>query len=146
VVALLLGNLINVVYIIYCLDLDPILKEKDARRTDRAQQLFRLERGAGVRALRALLLAHAVHDFDLGYVQGMSDLAATALWVATRAKAAAAGGGGRVGGLGKEARAAAEAEAFWLFSAVVERFRGNFTAECRCTSSILATFTHCFDF
>ena len=35
--------------------------------------------------LRHVLLTHVMFDFDLGYCQGMSDLAAPLLWVAATA-------------------------------------------------------------
>eukprot|EP00043_Microstomoeca_roanoka_P014028 m.138101 g.138101 ORF g.138101 m.138101 type:complete len:540 (+) comp15908_c5_seq1:248-1867(+) len=52
------------------------LVEKDVYRTDRTHPLFREEGGEGFCALNDILLTFGVYNFDLGYVQGMSDLVA----------------------------------------------------------------------
>ncbi|GIL66600.1 hypothetical protein Vafri_20088, partial [Volvox africanus] len=77
--------------------------EKDVRRTDRSHPFFAREGCAGLRALRNILLTHVVYDRDLGYCQGMSDLAAPLLVIMRD-----------------------EAEAFWAFAALMERLAGNF--------------------
>lgn len=43
--------------------------DKDVRRTDRRHPFFAREGGAGLRALRAVLLSHVTYDADLGYCQ-----------------------------------------------------------------------------
>ncbi|GLC59853.1 hypothetical protein PLESTB_001542900 [Pleodorina starrii] len=77
--------------------------DKDVRRTDRGHPFFAREGCAGLRALRNVLLTHVVYDRDLGYCQGMSDLAAPLLVVMRD-----------------------EAEAFWAFAALMERMGSNF--------------------
>ncbi len=95
--------------------------KRDVRRTDRAARFFAAEGGAPAAALRAVLLTHVALDFDLGYAQGMSDLAAPLLYVAR---------GAHAGPLSDKAvRAAVEADAFWLFVAAMRRAGGNFAAD-----------------
>ncbi|KAG2485090.1 hypothetical protein HYH03_016187 [Edaphochlamys debaryana] len=77
--------------------------DKDVRRTDRQHPFFSREGGAGLRALRNVLLSHVMYDQDTGYCQGMSDLAAPLLVVMRD-----------------------EAEAFWAFAALMARQRANF--------------------
>eukprot|EP01065_Artemidia_motanka_P015731 TRINITY_DN19459_c0_g1_i1.p1 TRINITY_DN19459_c0_g1~~TRINITY_DN19459_c0_g1_i1.p1 ORF type:complete len:542 (+),score=160.83 TRINITY_DN19459_c0_g1_i1:78-1703(+) len=49
---------------------------RDVLRTDRKSALFGDEDGQGMTALRNVLLAHLMFHMDLGYCQGMSDVAA----------------------------------------------------------------------
>ncbi|GFR42982.1 hypothetical protein Agub_g3981 [Astrephomene gubernaculifera] len=79
--------------------------DKDVRRTDRGHPFFAREGGPGLRALRHVLLTHVMYDQDLGYCQGMSDMAAPLLVVMRD-----------------------EAEAFWALAALLEGrgMRGNF--------------------
>lgn len=90
---------------------------------DRKHRFFAKERGQAARMLRNVLLAHVMWNFDLGYVQGMSDLAAPLLWVARTEV-------GHPGQLSAEERTAVEAEAFWMFAALMERMAGNFNSDC----------------
>ena len=53
--------------------------DADVPRTDRDEDAFRDADGAGLRALRRLLLAHCARDGGDGYFQGMNDLAAVVL-------------------------------------------------------------------
>lgn len=76
---------------------------KDARRTDRHLPFFALERGPNVAALRRILLTYAMYNFNLGYCQGMSDLASPLLYVMCD-----------------------EVEAFWCFAALMERVGSHF--------------------
>lgn len=46
---------------------------------DRGVKLYAKERGQGQELLRRLLLTYSIYNFDLGYVQGMSDLASPIL-------------------------------------------------------------------
>ncbi|KAG5479585.1 hypothetical protein CUR178_03346 [Leishmania enriettii] len=54
---------------------------KDVQRTERTHPAFREDDSDMLRVLRELLLAHVMLDMDLGYIQGMSDVAAVALLV-----------------------------------------------------------------
>ncbi|KAI5686107.1 RabGTPaseTBC domain containing protein [Leishmania braziliensis] len=54
---------------------------KDVQRTDRAHPAFCEDDSDMLRVLQELLLAHVMLDMDLGYSQGMSDVAAVALLV-----------------------------------------------------------------
>eukprot|EP00873_Tetraselmis_striata_P017495 jgi/Tetstr1/437759/TSEL_026413.t1 len=81
--------------------------EKDVHRTDRSHPFFAddscPETAAHLAQLRAILLTYAMYNFDLGYCQGMSDLAAPILAVVQ-----------------------SEADAFWCFAALMERMQSNF--------------------
>jgi TBC1 domain family member 15 len=46
---------------------------------DRGFKFFAKEKGVGVLMLRNVLLTYVMHNFDLGYCQGMSDLVAPLL-------------------------------------------------------------------
>ncbi|EDQ91106.1 uncharacterized protein MONBRDRAFT_3202, partial [Monosiga brevicollis MX1] len=60
--------------------------DKDVPRTDRHLPEFKYEDSAGLTAVRELLLAYLMLNFDLGYVQGMNDIA-SALWLVFRDEA-----------------------------------------------------------
>jgi len=78
--------------------------EKDVHRTDRSHPFFCGEGSAEHLAqLRAILLTYCMYNFDLGYCQGMSDLAAPILVVMQN-----------------------EADAFWCFVALMDRMQSNF--------------------
>lgn len=62
---------------------------KDAERTDRTHPAFRGADSDMLRVLQELLLAHVMYNMDLGYSQGMSDVAAVASLVAPAAHEAA---------------------------------------------------------
>jgi hypothetical protein len=72
--------------------------------------------------LRNVLLTHVMHAFDLGYCQGMSDLAAPLLYVQRTALA------GRQ--LSEGEQVGVEADAFWCFAALMGRLEGNFMSDC----------------
>ncbi|CBZ34085.1 hypothetical protein, conserved [Leishmania donovani] len=55
---------------------------KDVQRTDRTHPAFREDDSDMLRVLQELLLAHVMLDMDLGYSQGMSDVAAVVLLAA----------------------------------------------------------------
>eukprot|EP01062_Namystynia_karyoxenos_P035710 TRINITY_DN26098_c0_g1_i2.p1 TRINITY_DN26098_c0_g1~~TRINITY_DN26098_c0_g1_i2.p1 ORF type:complete len:488 (+),score=115.76 TRINITY_DN26098_c0_g1_i2:112-1464(+) len=55
--------------------------QRDVLRTDRASPLFSDEHGEGVRQLRDVLMAHQMYNHDLGYCQGMNEVAALLLRV-----------------------------------------------------------------
>ncbi|XP_046448423.1 TBC1 domain family member 15-like [Daphnia pulex] len=79
------------------------LIEKDVNRTDRTISYYAGENNTNVSTLRDVLMTYCLYDFDLGYVQGMSDLLAPLLFVLDD-----------------------EVDAFWCFSAYMERVSLNF--------------------
>lgn len=80
--------------------------DKDVRRTDRALPFFAKEYSPNLKALRNILLTYTMYNFDLGYCQGMSDLASPLLYIMRD-----------------------EAEAFWCFAALMDRLEGNFHSD-----------------
>lgn len=82
--------------------------DKDVRRTDRSLPFFAKEHSPNLKALRNILLTYTMFNFDLGYCQGMSDLASPLLYVMRD-----------------------EAEAFWCFAALMDRLEGNFHTDQR---------------
>jgi hypothetical protein len=79
------------------------LIEKDVNRTDRTISYYAGETNDNVNILRDVLMTYMMFDFDLGYVQGMSDLLAPILFVIDN-----------------------EVDAFWCFVAYMERVNLNF--------------------
>jgi len=79
------------------------LIEKDVARTDRTHSFFEGENNANINVLYDILLTHCMYDFDLGYVQGMSDLLAPILVVMEN-----------------------EVDAFWCFAGFVRLVGSNF--------------------
>ncbi|XP_063886711.1 TBC1 domain family member 15-like isoform X3 [Scylla paramamosain] len=57
------------------------LIEKDVNRTDRNHPFFEGEHNPNVTLLHDILMTFVMYNFDLGYVQGMSDLLAPILYV-----------------------------------------------------------------
>ncbi|KAG0729053.1 TBC1 domain family member 15 [Chionoecetes opilio] len=57
------------------------LIEKDVSRTDRNHPFFEGEHNPNVTLLHDILMTYVMYNFDLGYVQGMSDLLAPILYV-----------------------------------------------------------------
>lgn len=55
--------------------------EKDVNRTDRNHPFFEGEHNPNVTLLHDILMTYVMYNFDLGYVQGMSDLLAPILYV-----------------------------------------------------------------
>ena len=55
--------------------------EKDVNRTDRNHPFFEGEHNPNVTLLHDILMTFVMYNFDLGYVQGMSDLLAPILYV-----------------------------------------------------------------
>lgn len=53
--------------------------EKDVNRTDRTMDFFKGDDSKGTEILRNLLMTYMMYNFNLGYVQGMSDLLAPIL-------------------------------------------------------------------
>lgn len=79
------------------------LIEKDVNRTDRTVGYYSGENNINVGVLRDVLMTYMMFNFDLGYVQGMSDLLAPILYVLDN-----------------------EVDAFWCFVAYMERVNLNF--------------------
>ncbi|DBB08963.1 TPA: hypothetical protein ACH3X3_007597 [Trebouxia sp. C0006] len=77
--------------------------DKDVHRTDRQQPFFSESRSHNTKQLRNILLTYIQYNHDLGYCQGMSDLASPILYIMRD-----------------------EAEAFWCFTALMRRLEGNF--------------------
>lgn len=53
--------------------------EKDVKRTDRSQDYFAGDNNPHLSVLQDILMTYVMYNFDLGYVQGMSDLLAPIL-------------------------------------------------------------------
>lgn len=79
------------------------LIEKDVNRTDRTVSFYAGDGNQNVATLRDILMTYMMYNFDLGYVQGMSDLLAPILFVIED-----------------------ELDAFWCFVAYMDRVNRNF--------------------
>ncbi|KAJ8315023.1 hypothetical protein KUTeg_007173 [Tegillarca granosa] len=79
------------------------LIEKDVTRTDRTHNFFEGEMNPNLQVLNDILMTYCMYNFDLGYVQGMSDLLSPILVVMEN-----------------------EVDAFWCFSGLMERLCTNF--------------------
>ncbi|CAL4077272.1 unnamed protein product, partial [Meganyctiphanes norvegica] len=79
------------------------LIEKDVNRTDRNHPFYEGEHNANVALLHDILMTYVMYNFDLGYVQGMSDLLAPILYVTQN-----------------------EATAFWCFVGYMDMVYRNF--------------------
>ncbi|KAL8575545.1 hypothetical protein ACOMHN_059609 [Nucella lapillus] len=79
------------------------LIEKDVNRTDRTQKFFSGDRNQNLQVLHDILMTYCLYNFDLGYVQGMSDLLSPVLVVMEN-----------------------EVDAFWCFAGLMERMCQNF--------------------
>lgn len=77
--------------------------DKDVVRTDRMHPFYAEDDNPNVDLLRSILVTYSFYNFDLGYCQGMSDLLSPILYIMKD-----------------------EAEAFWCFSALMERMASNF--------------------
>ncbi|KAL9260042.1 TBC1 domain family member 15-like protein [Drosera capensis] len=82
------------------------LIEKDVVRTDRSLGFYDGDENPNVNLLHDILLTYSFYNFDLGYCQGMSDFLSPIVYV-TRD----------------------ESEAFWCFSALMERLGPNFNRD-----------------
>ncbi|KAI6658013.1 TBC1 domain family member 15-like [Oopsacas minuta] len=76
---------------------------KDTIRTDRDHPYFAGEENKNLDTLQDILLTHVMYDFDLGYVQGMSDILSPILIVVDR-----------------------EVNAFWCFAHYIGKLHENF--------------------
>ncbi|XP_039285627.1 TBC1 domain family member 15 isoform X2 [Nilaparvata lugens] len=79
------------------------LIEKDVNRTDRTMEFFAGDGNANLKVLNDILMTYVMYNFDLGYVQGMSDLLSPILVVMSN-----------------------EVDAFWCFVGFMNRVSTNF--------------------
>ncbi|XP_037372927.1 TBC1 domain family member 17 [Talpa occidentalis] len=79
------------------------LIERDVSRTDRTNKFYEGPENPGLGLLNDILLTYCMYHFDLGYVQGMSDLLSPILYVTQN-----------------------EVDAFWCFCGFMELVHGNF--------------------
>uniref|UniRef100_A0A8C4PKG9 TBC1 domain family member 17 n=1 Tax=Equus asinus asinus TaxID=83772 RepID=A0A8C4PKG9_EQUAS len=79
------------------------LIERDVSRTDRTNKFYEGPQNPGLGLLSDILLTYCMYHFDLGYVQGMSDLLSPILYVIQN-----------------------EVDAFWCFCGFMELVHGNF--------------------
>ncbi|XP_014405929.1 PREDICTED: TBC1 domain family member 17 [Myotis brandtii] len=79
------------------------LIERDVSRTDRTNKFYEGPENPGLGLLNDILLTYCMYHFDLGYVQGMSDLLSPILYVVQN-----------------------EVDAFWCFCGFMELVHGNF--------------------
>ncbi|XP_061750677.1 TBC1 domain family member 15 isoform X1 [Nerophis ophidion] len=79
------------------------LIEKDVNRTDRTNKFFEGMDNPGLVFLHDILMTYCMYDFDLGYVQGMSDLLSPIVFVMEN-----------------------EVDAFWCFVSFMDHMHQNF--------------------
>ncbi|XP_011605983.2 TBC1 domain family member 15 [Takifugu rubripes] len=79
------------------------LIEKDVNRTDRTNRFYEGIDNPGLVLLHDILMTYCMYDFDLGYVQGMSDLLSPILYVMEH-----------------------EVDAFWCFVSFMDQMHQNF--------------------
>ncbi|XP_033887965.3 TBC1 domain family member 15-like [Acipenser ruthenus] len=79
------------------------LIEKDVNRTDRTNTFYEGPDNPGLILLHDILMTYCMYDFDLGYVQGMSDLLSPVLYVMEN-----------------------EVDAFWCFVSFMDQMHHNF--------------------
>jgi len=77
--------------------------EKDIGRTDRSHPFYSGDDNTNVALLEEVLMTYVMYNFDLGYVQGMSDLLSPLLFVMKN-----------------------EVDAFWCFVGLMDRVGSNF--------------------
>lgn len=77
--------------------------EKDVKRTDRTYEFFAGDNNPNLAKLQDILMTYVMYNFDLGYVQGMSDLLAPILCLVQN-----------------------EAESFWCFVGFMQKVFANF--------------------
>ncbi|CAM4690552.1 unnamed protein product [Lepidochelys olivacea] len=79
------------------------LIERDVSRTDRSNKFYQGSENPALVLLHDVLMTYCVYNFDLGYVQGMSDLLSPVLYVTQN-----------------------EVDAFWCFAGFMELVHHNF--------------------
>ncbi|RXM99974.1 Tryptophan 5-hydroxylase 2 [Acipenser ruthenus] len=77
--------------------------KKDVNRTDRTNTFYEGPDNPGLILLHDILMTYCMYDFDLGYVQGMSDLLSPVLYVMEN-----------------------EVDAFWCFVSFMDQMHHNF--------------------
>lgn len=77
--------------------------EKDVKRTDRNLEFYNGDENPNIDRLQAILLTYVMYNFDIGYVQGMSDLLSPILYLIDD-----------------------EAASFWCFVGFMEKVFRNF--------------------
>lgn len=77
--------------------------EKDVKRTDRTYDFFAGDNNPNLTKLQDILMTYVMYNFDLGYVQGMSDLLAPILCLVQN-----------------------QADSFWCFAGFMEKVMYNF--------------------
>lgn len=77
--------------------------EKDVKRTDRNLEFYNGDNNPNIERLQAILLTYVMYNFDVGYVQGMSDLLSPILYMIDD-----------------------EAASFWCFVGFMEKVFRNF--------------------
>ncbi|CAJ0963622.1 unnamed protein product, partial [Mesorhabditis belari] len=82
------------------------LVEKDVARTDRTYKYFEGEGNANLTRLHDVLMTYCMYNFDLGYVQGMSDFCSPILFVLED-----------------------EVDAFWCFTKLMDIVHSNFAED-----------------
>ncbi|XP_053677520.1 TBC1 domain family member 15 [Anopheles nili] len=80
--------------------------EKDVKRTDRTYEFFAGDDNPNLAKLQDILMTYVMYNFDLGYVQGMSDLLAPILSLLQN-----------------------EAESFWCFVGFMHKVFANFDVD-----------------
>uniref|UniRef100_A0A8K9WTA5 TBC1 domain family member 15 n=1 Tax=Oncorhynchus mykiss TaxID=8022 RepID=A0A8K9WTA5_ONCMY len=78
-------------------------RKKDVNRTDRTNTFYEGQDNPGLILLHDVLMTYCMYDFDLGYVQGMSDLLSPILYVMED-----------------------EVDAFWCFVSFMDQMHQNF--------------------
>lgn len=68
-------------YIFYNVINNEILSEKDVNRTDRTHPYYAGDNNPHLEQLYDILMTYVMYNFDLGYVQGMSDLLSPILFL-----------------------------------------------------------------
>ena len=79
------------------------LIEKDVQRTDRVHVYFEGEHNKNLNTMKDILMTYNMYNFDLGYVQGMSDLLAPIMVLMND-----------------------EVDSFWCFVGLMNKMEGNF--------------------
>ncbi|XP_075224634.1 TBC1 domain family member 15/17 [Lycorma delicatula] len=82
------------------------LIEKDVNRTDRTMDFFAGDNNPNLSLLNDILMTYVMYNFDLGYVQGMSDLLSPILILMSN-----------------------EVDAFWCFVGFMDRVSSNFDVD-----------------
>lgn len=82
------------------------LIEKDVQRTDRTHPFFEGDENQNLVMMKDILMTYNMYNFDLGYVQGMSDLLSPIMVIMEN-----------------------EVDSFWCFAGYMEKIESNFLME-----------------